>query len=684
VRWGLVAPVVVGIFVVLVAASVFAQPADDLDEAPADSVDQDSPEDIDTDETDDMYDDDAGDIDEDTDDTELERPRRRGSQKAARDSLARQGWSSWLLNTRPNVQLKVDRKKDVTNWDTKIKLNRRVSSKLRFNLAATLHTQENSTLNRSDSNDGTSAGLSYQLSDAIGFSLKYNSTVTAYRYNLKKAEPAERRRRQNVSVSADFNKDLNDILGVHLKTSAGTTQNSYASVSNEGSQQDLAAGLNITPMDNLRASISYNAKRLLLDSQVDSSGTSVFSSEDRTFSQDLGLSVKYDVVPGVKISIDASHVDDEKQNPDPNLKKQETENRTSSRVGVSTSFDLLGWATWSVAGNLSEGRARYVLQSSRNNSVKSSDLKVSAKVTPWSGATVNVGGTREETRSEYENPDTGRDTHNSVSLQISQSLGQKADIDLTALSDIASVFYDDKEENPKDRDRMNNRISMNLAYRPLTNIKTTLAGEYSEDKTRYIKAERSATNRTNRRYRLSGDYDLTTFRNISIHQSYDISALYAIYQYTEGNNTLVRNSNIRTQFTIPLTSNLGLNLNHNYQFQDQGKYSERGGKGFYARSSEKETHTITMVCRYSPISHMDVIVRQTYRVQTNWSYREGEKILAYEVATSDISGRISFSYDVGETTKFSLKLEQNLKEGSNVSQAFRKYRNIELEASHIF
>jgi hypothetical protein len=678
-----VAPVVLGIFALLIAASVFAQAADDLDQAPADSLNGENPEMLDAGSGDNTGE--VGDMGDEGYDGEVGRPRHRpGGRLGVADSLAPQTWSSWLLNTRPDVQLSINREKDVTNWDTKIGLNRRVSSKLNFGLSATLHTQENSTLNRSDSNDGTTASLKYQLNDAIGFSLRYNSGVTAYRYNLKSPDPAERRRKQNVSVSADLNKNLTSAVNVHFRTSAGTTQNSYASVSNAGSQHDLSAGLNITPMPELRASVSYNAKRMLLDSHVDSSGTSVFSSKDRTFSQDLGLSVKYDFVPGVKLSVDASQTDNEKQNPDPNRKRQETENRTSRRVGVTTSFNLVSWADWSVSGNLSESSAQFLLQSDRDNFIKNSDMKASAKVTPWRGATVNLGGTVEETRSEYKNPDTGRDVHKSVSFKISQDLGPKADIDLTALSDIVSVFYDDKQENPKDRDRLNNRISMNFTYRPSSAIKTSLGGEYSDDETRYISAERSASNRTNRRYRLSGDYELTTFRNITVSQNYDISAVYAFYQFTDENNTLVRNSNVRTQFRIPLTSRFDLSLNHNYQFQDQGKYSERGGKGLYARSSEKETHIMGVVCRYSPLKSLNVVVRQTYRLQSNWSYVKNQKSLDYEVATSDISGRISFERNIGESTKFSLKLEQNLKEGSNVNEAFKNYRNIELEASHTF
>jgi len=674
---------IIAISILLLAVAVVAQPADSLDTAPGDTLGTDFADSLSVDSTE-VRDFDDIDGEYEGDENEEGPPSRGKRRQAARDSLFGNSWASWLLNTRPDVQLKIDKRKDVTNWDTKINVNRRISSKVRFSLGATLHTQENTTLNRSDSNDGTSASLKYDLNDDIGFSLRYNSAVTGYRYNLNSPEPAERRRKQNVSVSADFDKQLTSDLNFRLGTSAGTTQNSYASVSNEGSQQDIAASLQYSPTEDLSASVSYNARRLLLDSQVDSSGTAVFSSTDRTFSQDLGVSIKYDMLPGIKISIDASQGDNEKQNPDPNRKQQETENKTSRRAGVSASFDLVKWASWSTSIDFSESQARFALQSDRNNAVRNSSLKGSAKLLPWRGATVNLGGTREIRRSEYETPDTGHDIHKSVSFKLSQNLGRKADMDLTALVDLVSVFYDDKEENPKDRDRLNRRLSSSLNYRPWDNAKTRLAGEYSQDGTIYIKEERSASNRTNRKYRLSGDYDITTYYNVSLSQNYDISAVYSSYEYDEANNSLVRNSNLTTQFRVPLGRRIRISVNHRYQFQDQGNYSEEDGKRLYARSSEKETHSMSLTCRYNPVKSLTLVARQSYRIQSNWSYDEGEKFLDYEITTSEISGRIDFDYNIGERTKFSLKIDQNFKEGSNVNEAFKKYRNIELEASHSF
>jgi hypothetical protein len=655
--------------ILLAAMTVAAQPADSLETQPADSLSAEYPGEYEGDETGD-------------DEDGLGERGRRAERRGPADSLSGGGFGHWLLSTSPNVQVKFNRRKDVSDWNTKIALRKRLSSKVGLKLSATLHTKENSTLNRSDSNDGTTASLNYDLNESITFALRYNSSLSANRYSLEKDSPAQKRRKQDVNVSAEFSKQLTPALSVRLGTTAGSTRNSYSDVSNEGSRQDLTGSISFDPMSNLKTSITYNAKRLLLDSKVDSSGSSVFTSKDRTFSDDLAATVTYIVMPGVRIGIDAARGDNQKQHPDPKEKRQETESRTSRRAAANAAFELIKRFTWDLSVGISDSETRFVVKSDRNNAISNSTIKGSARLLPWRGATVNLGAAREATRSEYLTPDTGRDLHKSLTLKLRQDLGSKVNLNLTALSDIVSVLYDNKEENPKDRDRVNNRLSVDLTYKPLDNITTTLGGDVSDDQTVYVKSERSASNRTTRRYRLTGSYDLRVFRGLGLSQNYDISALYTFFHYDDDN--LVRNSNISTRCKIALANHVDLNINHDYKFQDQGGYSEDGGSKLYARSADRESHVLSAVCRYKPVKAISLVVRHTYRIQRNWTYREGQKRLDYETETSEITGRMRFKYEFGDRTDLALTVEQNLKEGSTVNEAFRNYRNIQLEASHVF
>jgi len=584
----------------------------------------------------------------------------------------------------PTTSLSIRKDKDVTNWESKISFNKRLNERVSLRLATSVRTRENSTLNRSDSDDATTADLKYRLNDDVTFGITYNAVVSARRFGLHGGSPAERRKKESFRISSDFNRSLTDAVDIRVKVAAGTTQNFSTRVRNQGVSQDLSASISYAPNDALSASVTYNGKRLLLDSEIDSSGVAIFSSSDRTLNQGLSFQSSYELAPGIVINLDASRSDYQKQHPDPKKNAQETEKGNGRSASISSKFNMVERLTWDLSVSFGESRRSYRLNTSRNSFVRNSSLKGSARILPWRGATINVGGEREVTRSEYETEDTGDDVHKSLTFKLTQSLGQKVNFSLTALSDLVSIFYDDKEANPKDRDRQSNRVSFGIDYKPVKNISTKFGGEYSVEKSVYIKAASSANNRTSRKYRVSGSYKITTFRNIKITQNYDVSAIYTYYHFAESKNALVRNSNIKTRFSIPITSRLKADFTHTYKYQDQGSFYEDQGGRYYNPSTETESHSLNLGINYRLTKKLKIVVRQRYFLQRNWRYKDGNKQLDYETTTTEIMGRLAFSYEIGTRTRVSFKMDQNFKEGERVNEAFRNYRNIEFEASHVF
>ncbi|MFH1220347.1 MAG: hypothetical protein V1694_07815 [Candidatus Eisenbacteria bacterium] len=589
-----------------------------------------------------------------------------------------------LWEAHPDYTLKINKRKDVTNWESRIGLNKALSDKISLNLSGSVTTRENSTLNRSDSNNGTNAALRYKLNNNISFSMNYNSSLSAYRYDLSRGASADRRRNDDVTISSELTRKLFQSVDLNLKAVAGSTSNSFAGVSNTGRRQDLSASVSYAPTSTLKMSAAYGGNRLFLNSRVDSGGSSVFNTQDRTFSEDLSASLTYEMLPGIKLGADVSEGRDQRQHPDPVEKKQETELRDSKSASVTSSFNILTRLTWDLSVRFNSTDNKYVIRNTSNHKTNMAELDGSAKIKAWRGADINLGGTREVERDEYElTAETGDNIRKSLSLRLAQDLGPRADLGFTALSDFTSTLYDDKKKNPKDRDRLNNRLAVDLTLLPFANVTTRLGGEFSEEEQAYVKSEASANNRTSRRYRVSGSYDVKTAYAIGINQSYDIGAVYSLYQYDEANNSLVRNSSILTRFTVPVTPDFGLNLNHDYRYQDQGSYQEVGGSGQYGRSAGNASNTFAVGVSYS-LWKLRFNVRQAYLLQTNWKFQGGKKLLDYQTASTEISGRAGFKYSFKDRTHVSLSLEHNRKEGSRVSEAFRRYWNIELEASHVF
>jgi hypothetical protein len=583
----------------------------------------------------------------------------------------------------PRYTVKISRRKDVTNWDSKIVLNKDLSDKIVLNLSGSLVTRENTTLNRSDASNGTSAGLRYKLNDNVSFSMNYTGTVSAFSSDLNATKSADKKKNEDLTISSELSERLLDAVDVSLRVVAGSTSNSFAAVSNKGRKQDLSASVSFQPSQALKVAATYTGNRLFLDSEVDSGYGVVLSTEDLTFAENISVNAAYDMLPGVRLVVDLSDGDDQRQHPDPERTGQETESKSSRTASVTSSFSMIKRLTWDMAVRFNRSENTYKLREKSNNKTSGATLNGNAKITAWRGATINLTGSREVSRDEYRSADTGDNVHKSLTAKLTQDLGSKAGLTLSAISDLTRVAYDNKDANPKDRDRLSNRISLDLNYDPYDNVKTRLGGEYSQEQSIYVKAAASANNKTGTRYRVTGSYDLETVRDIKVSQAYEIGAVYSEYEFDEENNSLIRNSNISTGFRVPVTPRVALDIDHTYRYQDQGSYSERGGKGSYGRSAGNQSNTLTIGTAYT-IRKVRLSMRQAYYFQDNWDFEAGKKVFKSGNRSVEISGRVGFKYSFKDRTDFTFSVEQTRKEGTNVGAANKRYWNMELEASHVF
>lgn len=613
-----------------------------------------------------------------------------------------------LWEAHPSYTMNINKRKDVTNWDSKIGLSTQLSDKISLNLNGTVVSRENTTLNRLDATDGTSAALRYKFSEAIGFSINYAANVSSFSYDLKGDGPRDKKKNEDLTISSELTKKMFGVADVNVRVTAGSTANSFAAISNSGRKQALTASVAFAPSPRIRASATYTGNRLFVDSRVrsvDSQGDSASGNttqdrtfQDKTFSNKIALSLSYELLPGITFGADASEGTDRRQHPEQKAGEkegeteweQETERKVTRSASLTSSFEFMKRLTWEMGIGFNSNDNKYEVRKTINSRSKSADLRGSAKITAWRGATLNVGGTREISRDIYE-PDsssvtggeTGENLHKSLSLKLAQEMGPKASLNLTAISDLTSVAYDDKDTNPKDRDRLSNRVSADVSYKPRNNIKTRFGAEYSEEQSVYVKAASSANNRTQTRYRVTGSYDVKTYHKIDLTQTYEIGAVYSVYQFDESDNFLVRNSNISTRLRVPVSLGIQVDVDHTYRYQDQGGYRESGKNKYYGRSGGSESNTFAVGTGYN-IRRIQFSLRQAYSVQDTWDYKDDKKVFKSGNWSVEITGRIGFKYEFKERTKFSFAVEENRKEGSNVGEALKHYWNIELEGSHVF
>jgi hypothetical protein len=600
------------------------------------------------------------------------------------DTLQLIPYQHWYDVTHPSVDLKLSKEKDVANWDAGIAMVQPFGDKFNVRLNATLHNRQNTTLNRSESNDGTTASLSYRLTDDLSFSVNYNESVLANWYDLSGGAPDDRKKRGSFTVASDLATGLTDALSMRVHLGGGATQNSYSNISNSGNQTDFSASVSYDPAGRFRASADYSGQRYLLNSELDSSGVQVLETEDRTFSQNLTMDAAFEVVPGLRMAANLLANDEQKQRPDQVAQEQETEHRERRGVSLNTNFRLMERWTWDASVSLNRSKSRFVVREDRNSDIENAVINGSMKIIPWAGSSLSFGGKWGDTRSVYQSADTGNNIQKSLSMKYSQELGPKADLNFSALSDLAVVAYDDKIENPKDRDMLSNRLRLDLNYKPRPRINISLGGEFSDETSVYTRSEQSGNNKNTERYRLTGSYDVTTWHNIGINQRYEISSVFTDFDFDDSRNTLVRNSNISTGFDVRITKGLALDMRHSYRFQDQGSYRKENGKRFYSVASESESQTLNLTVVYRIGRSLVFRIKHGFLIDTRYRYEEGVKRLDYQVRNTDISGRVGFNYKINDRSSFAIRVEHNRKEGDRVNEAFRGYWNAEIEASHVF
>jgi hypothetical protein len=594
-------------------------------------------------------------------------------------------YDHWYNASHPTVEFTLAKDKDVTNWNTLISMVQPFSNKFSVRLNATLHNRTNTTLERADADDATTAAMRYDLSDDISFAVNYNSTVLANWYDLNGGSPDDRKKRGSFTVSSDVATTVGDAVQVSGHVGGGATQNSYSNVSNSGNQGDIAASVTyMTPDSDFRASGNYTAKQLFLTSQLDSSGTVVLETKDQTFSQNLNFDTGFSLFPGLRVTANILANDEQKQRPDQVAQEQETELRKRRAVSMATSFRGVERFTWDASVSLSRAKSRFLIRNDRNSDVNTAVIDGSVKITPWNGSSLSMGGKWSDIRSVYITADTGNNIQKSLSLKYAQKMGPKADLSFSALSDLAVVAYDNKAENPKDRDMLSNRFRLDIGYKPRQRISLSIGGEVSSEKSVYTQSKQSGNNKNTERYRVTGSYDVKTWKNISINQRYEISSVFTEYDYDDARNTLVRNSNISTAIDFRVVSNLGFNVRHTYRFQDQGGYRREGGVRYYALASESESQTMTLAMSYRLGRFINIRIRQGFFTDTRWKYVDGARVVDYTVRNTDLSGKVGFNYKISDASEIAFSIEHNRKEGDRVAAAFRSYWNAEIKAKHIF
>jgi hypothetical protein len=188
-----------------------------------------------------------------------------------------------------------------------------------------------------------------------------------------------------------------------------------------------------------------------------------------------------------------------------------------------------------------------------------------------------------------------------LSGSLKRKLGKKLELKGVGNISLRSYVFDDKENNPDDRDMLNYAMSMDVTYEPALKYKAGLGLTKRVDRLVYIKTANSTNNRERETYTVSANLNYQRSSRTSISQNLKLSADYSFYEYSQSRDFLIRSTDLFTTFRTRLLNRIGIQLLHNYRFQDQGGVTKAGNTVTYGRTGDNDRHDMTIKMDYSPV-----------------------------------------------------------------------------------
>ncbi len=253
---------------------------------------------------------------------------------------------------------------------------------------------------------------------------------------------------------------------------------------------------------------------------------------------------------------------------------QETESRSSRGVLFAMRAKVWDRFRVTVTGNHDSQLNDYLVQETRFSNTVADGLNGNLTyVAPWKTAAIIT----------LENVETLRDlgplsvssyvdTRKRASIALSHRFSKTIKSDVLASTLLTRAEYLDPDENPRDRDQVDNSVTLRIASTPYTDLDVNITLGYTGTEIINIDASQSENNRTRELYELRPAFIYFVNPHLSISQSYGVSIEYTDFVYTQASNFLDRNLIFTNKFDVRPTSRVSFLFDYSYNFHDNGSY----------------------------------------------------------------------------------------------------------------
>ena len=251
-------------------------------------------------------------------------------------------------------------------------------------------------------------------------------------------------------------------------------------------------------------------------------------------------------------------------------------------------------------------------------------------------------------------------------------------IDLNASTQLTQSFYIKYDENPRDRDQVDNLVNVLISSAPFTQVTANVTLAYSSTQFINIDKSQSRNNRTRDQYELRPGFSFRLNDRITISQTYSVLIEFTDYDYQANDNFLDRNLLFTNTVVYRPSTDIGFRFEYGLYLHDKGSYLPTGANGEDLLNVDREDRRNRLLLRldYDVNQRVAVFAENRYSQFVDRTVSTGEERVTTD---SQIQVGTTGNYDWGNNRKLKFMLTRVKRYGQTGSSREKDYWDMRSE-----
>ena len=387
----------------------------------------------------------------------------------------------------PSYTLTYDRTRDQATWNHAFRFDYGYTPRISVGTSSSMRKKSSLTADRVSRVRTNANGIDFRVAEGLTMGLDISRNWSEDKTGGG-AESKERLQ-EGLGIRASYNTVFLDVLNTKITAGAGKEDREYSDVVSKGNTESISASFDFQPIEDLATTFSYAGNLRISDSEQEG-----FRSRDRNIDENVDATANYKFGENQRIDFTVSGHRTEAQYPSGGA--QETRTTNDRRVGINTDLEFLEGFKLGIKFSADDAKTTYALDSDRDNRRAGHGLQiVIPKRNLLLGFSGNASIQDDQKRNEFENSQTGTTTKHAVLAGLDRDLGPRSNMSLKGRMELIRYEFDDKVNNTRDRDLLNQVVQMNLSYKPKV-VTMNLNAEYKRAEQISIMPSSAADNNT--------------------------------------------------------------------------------------------------------------------------------------------------------------------------------------------